>query len=239
MSRRSSRRIPANKNTASQLPSNVERGLASLVEGNEDLIASMLSIDLTTKTKKTCDENDGDDDGDDNDNDNNNNKRKRKRLIVTAALTDCMRMNNLSSEALLARFFDSSVLGKYCIDRLKVSGKGNEATLAARIGRKWSKPDFEAIAIATVTIIEKEKDDDVIVGVVTSDAAAKKKQKNQQDDYVVGSNRKKNKNKNKNKKRTSSEDCDENKADRSKGIASKKKSKLANTAAAADGDDKA
>jgi len=61
------------------------------------------------------------------------------------ALTDCMAMNNLSAEALLARFFHVGLLRSYCEDRLGVSSKGNEATLAARIARAWSKPNFEPL----------------------------------------------------------------------------------------------
>jgi hypothetical protein len=45
-------------------------------------------------------------------------------------------MNDLSAEALLARFFDVSVLRSYCEDRLGVTGKGNEATLAAKLPRR-------------------------------------------------------------------------------------------------------
>lgn len=56
-------------------------------------------------------------------------------------------MNNLSAEALLARFFHVDLLRKYCEDRLDVSSKGNEATLAARIARVWSKPDFEPLPL--------------------------------------------------------------------------------------------
>lgn len=63
------------------------------------------------------------------------------------ALTDCMTMNNLSVEALLARFFHVDLLRKYCEDRLDVSSKGNEATLAARIARAWSKPNFEPLPL--------------------------------------------------------------------------------------------
>ena len=51
-------------------------------------------------------------------------------------------MNNLSAEALLARFFPVEMLRTYCEERLRVSEKGNEATLAARIARAWGKPDF-------------------------------------------------------------------------------------------------
>ena len=51
-----------------------------------------------------------------------------------------MTVNNLSSEALLARFFDDELLGDYCRDRLGKSDKGNSATLAARIAREWAKP---------------------------------------------------------------------------------------------------
>jgi len=63
------------------------------------------------------------------------------------ALTDCMAMNNLSAEALLARFFHVDLLRKYCEERLGQSGKGNEATLAARIARAWSKPNFQPLSL--------------------------------------------------------------------------------------------
>ncbi|KAL9190830.1 hypothetical protein ACHAXT_000536 [Thalassiosira profunda] len=122
MSRRSSRRPPKND---VPLPAGVKLGLASLVEGNESTVSSMLSVhppdgaspDATSKT-------------------------------LVAALADCMAVNNLSAEALLARFFDVSLLSVYCEDRLRVSGKGNEATLAARIARAWSKPGFEPLLLA-------------------------------------------------------------------------------------------
>uniref|UniRef100_A0A7S4K9F4 Uncharacterized protein n=1 Tax=Odontella aurita TaxID=265563 RepID=A0A7S4K9F4_9STRA len=125
MSRRSSRRAP--KKAAAALPERVRRGLASLVQGNESVVASMLSIDLSE------DGGEGEADG----------GKNEARLV--SALSDCMSMNDLSAEALLARFFDASILSRYCVSRLGVSGKGNEATLAARIGRKWSRSDFEAI----------------------------------------------------------------------------------------------
>ena len=105
------------------LPDSIRRGLLSLVEGNEDLIAKMLSVS----------EKEDDDD-------------TRRSSLVTA-LTDCMTMNNLNAESLLARFFDSSVLSEYCTKRLDVSGKGNEATLAARISRAWNKDTFEALPL--------------------------------------------------------------------------------------------
>ena len=134
MSRRSSRRVEAASTTTASLPPNIERGLASFVEGNERLIASMLSIDL--QKSKT----------EDHEKDNNN----TTKLLLVSALSDCIRMNDLSIEAFLTRFFDKSILSKYCINKLaknnyKVSGKGNEAILAARIGKIWSKPDFELL----------------------------------------------------------------------------------------------
>ncbi|OEU12755.1 hypothetical protein FRACYDRAFT_244028 [Fragilariopsis cylindrus CCMP1102] len=126
MSRRSSRRVEAaSTTTTASLPPNIERGLASFVEGNERLIASMLSIDL--QKRKTEDH--------DNENDNSNTTK-----LLVSALSDCIRMNDLSIETFLTRFFDKSVLSDYCINKLatnnyKVSGKGNEAILAARIGK--------------------------------------------------------------------------------------------------------
>ena len=121
-SRRSSSRAP--KKAAASLPAGVLTGLGSLVEGNEHLIAKMLSVsDLPESTSDEA------------------------QQQLKSSLTDCMALNDLSAEALLARFFDASVLRKYCEDRLGVSGKGNEATLAARIARAWAKPDFEPLPL--------------------------------------------------------------------------------------------
>jgi hypothetical protein len=69
------------------------------------------------------------------------------RAKLLASLADCMTMNSLSAEALLARFFNADMLRTYCEHRLGVSGKGNEATLAARIARVWSKPNFEPLTL--------------------------------------------------------------------------------------------
>ena len=120
-SRRSSRRAP--KKAAASLRAGVLTGLGSLVEGNENLIAKMLSVSDLPQDKSEA------------------------QQQLKSALTDCMAMNDLSAEALLARFFDASVLKKYCEDRLDASGKGNEATLAARIARAWAKPDFEPLPL--------------------------------------------------------------------------------------------
>lgn len=127
MSRRSSRRAPIKK--ALSLPAGVTKGLASLVEGNESIIASMLSVDVMgdNSKKKKCWE------------------KEEHNHLLRSSLTDCMAVNDLSAEALLARFFDVSVLRTYCEHRLGVSGKGNEATLAARIARAWSKPNFDPL----------------------------------------------------------------------------------------------
>mmetsp|Transcript_195 Transcript_195/g.416 ORF Transcript_195/g.416 Transcript_195/m.416 type:complete len:240 (+) Transcript_195:106-825(+) len=129
MSRRSSRRATA-KPKASSIPPGVKLGFASLVEGNEELVSSMLS------RKPRFDESEDDRDSNSNSNSNNN------ALALAVALTECMSTNQLSAEAFLARFFTSSVLGTYCTNVLGVSGKGNEATLAARIARQWTKPGF-------------------------------------------------------------------------------------------------
>jgi hypothetical protein len=123
MSRRS-RRAPKK---AASLPGGITTGLGSLVEGNESIIASMLSVD--DLPKDTAD------------------AKAKTILKLVTSLTDCMAVNNLSAEALLARFFDASVLRSYCESRLGVSGKGNEATLAARIAKAWSKPDFEPLPL--------------------------------------------------------------------------------------------
>lgn len=119
----SSRPRRAPKKAAASLPKGVQTGLGSLVEGNESLLAKMLSVSNLPEDASEA-------------------QQKLK-----SALTDCMAMNDLSAEALLARFFDASVLKQYCEDRLGASGKGNEATLAARIARAWAKPDFEPLPL--------------------------------------------------------------------------------------------
>jgi hypothetical protein len=161
MSRPSFRRLKddaASTSTTASLPPNIERGLASLVEGNErlifkvlsmlsvgndHLISSMLSINFKKSKNKTDEDSNGNDNNGENDSDKNNNTQ-----LLVSALSDCIKTNHLSIEAFLTRFFDKSVLSKYCINKLaknnyNVSGKGNEAILAARIGKIWSKPDFE------------------------------------------------------------------------------------------------
>ena len=85
------------------LPPNIERGLASICVGNEALIAQMLGHESTGRADTT----------------------------LTAKLAQCMAVNKLSHEMLLARFFDASVLSAYCEGR-GMSGKGSAATLAAR-----------------------------------------------------------------------------------------------------------
>jgi hypothetical protein len=120
-SRRSSRRAP--KKAAASLPPGVLTGISSLIEGNESLVAKMLAVD------------DLPDDAD----------AAEVQQRLQTSLVDCMAMNDLSAEILLARFFDASVLAKYCEGRLGVSGKGNEATLAARIARAWAKPNFSPL----------------------------------------------------------------------------------------------
>ena len=62
--------------------------------------------------------------------------------MLAEKLAQVMAVNSLSHEMMLARFFDASVLGIYCKEQLGKSGKGSAATLAARIAREWSRPDF-------------------------------------------------------------------------------------------------
>ena len=61
---------------------------------------------------------------------------------LTPKLLECMGVNSLSAEMLLARFFDAQLLAEYCTQRLGKSAKGAAATLAERIAREWSKPSF-------------------------------------------------------------------------------------------------
>ena len=119
MSRRSQRSRSASKDTRKAIPPSIRRGLESLVENNESYVSKILSS--SSQTTKTSQE-------------------LRQRLVND--LEDCMRVNNLSAEMLLARFFDASILSEYSQTILGKSGKGSEATLAARISREWSKPNF-------------------------------------------------------------------------------------------------
>lgn len=57
-------------------------------------------------------------------------------------LAKVMSVNAISAEVLLARFFSRELLGPYCEQRLGKSGKGDAATLAARVAREWAKPNF-------------------------------------------------------------------------------------------------
>jgi hypothetical protein len=54
-------------------------------------------------------------------------------------LAGVMAVNSLSAEAVLARFFDQDLLSSHLF-RLEKSGRGNAATLAARIVAQW-KPE--------------------------------------------------------------------------------------------------
>lgn len=123
MSRRSSSRC-APKKAALSLSIGVRTGLSSLIDGNESTIGSMLSASISDKDSSAA-----------------------TKTKLMEALTDCMAMNNLSAEALLARFFHVDLLRKYCEDKLGVSSKGNEATLAARIARAWTKSNFEPLPL--------------------------------------------------------------------------------------------
>ena len=96
------------------LPANIQRGLASICEGNEELITQMLGAEANGRGEST----------------------------ITEKLAQVMAVNSLSHEQMLARFFDASVLGVYCVRRLGKSDKGSAGTLAARIAKEWSRPDF-------------------------------------------------------------------------------------------------
>ena len=97
--------------TAASVSPSVERGLASLAEGNEAALRSMLSV------------------GEDAD--------------LTQKMRECMGVNKISAEQLLASYFDASLLAAYC-RRLGKSDKGGAATLAERVAREWAKPSFAA-----------------------------------------------------------------------------------------------
>ena len=104
------------------LPENIIRGLQSLVGENANLITAMLDVDNGSS-----------------------------ETVLVDKLVDCMNVNNLSAEMLLARFFDASVLGQYCTDCLGKSSKGSSSTLASRIAREWSRPNFTPIKLSQVS----------------------------------------------------------------------------------------
>eukprot|EP00037_Helgoeca_nana_P012122 m.109441 g.109441 ORF g.109441 m.109441 type:complete len:375 (+) comp21265_c0_seq1:129-1253(+) len=106
------------KKTVTVSPS-VKLGIESLVEGNEATIASMLSLGAGATA-----------------------------LQCVAGLIDCMGVNNLNPEALLARFFDCSLLATYCKSSLGKSPNGNTAVLASRIAAQWSRPTFVPLRAA-------------------------------------------------------------------------------------------
>lgn len=123
--RRSSRRDGrslASKRAAS-IPPSIRAGLESLAEGNAPYITKMLSLDLTKK-------------GDE--------ENSTIEHTITEAVLNCMTMNNLSAEMLLARFFDAAILSSYSMHKLHKSGKGSSSTLAARIVKEWSKPNVQS-----------------------------------------------------------------------------------------------
>ncbi len=123
--RRSSRRSRAATTSSKEIKPSLRRGLKSLVKGNEPYISKMLSVDI-----------EGDDGRDMMEESESMNK-------IMKAIIDCMNMNNLTAEMLLARFFDTSVLSAYSINIIGKSGKGSSATLAARIAKEWSKDEFQ------------------------------------------------------------------------------------------------
>ena len=61
---------------------------------------------------------------------------------IVDGLIDCMGVNSLSAEMLMANYFSVELLGSYC-KRLDKSEKGGAATLAERIAREWAKPSFK------------------------------------------------------------------------------------------------
>jgi|TARA_B110000211_G_scaffold157786_1_gene178616 hypothetical protein len=64
----------------------------------------------------------------------------REELLVK--LQEVMGVSTLSTEALLARFFESTVLSAYA-KRAELSGNGSTSVLAARIAKVWRKGGFE------------------------------------------------------------------------------------------------
>lgn len=148
MSSRRSSRSSAGKSNRTPIQPSIRRGLESLVivGDNASYIAKMLSVDIDADADASANTAGGDSD------------THKTSIIIANALEACMGMNNLTAEMLLARFFDDSVLSHYCKEVLEKSGKGSCATLAARISKEWSKPDF--LQSSTVAAKRKRKGDD-------------------------------------------------------------------------------
>ncbi len=105
----SSSRRPSRKRSkpSAKVKPSVYLGLQDFVDGNEDTIASMLSVESSSD--------------------------------LVAALLSVMGINSLSTEQLLARFFNKQMLATYSSSKLQLSAKGSESVLAARIAKSWSK----------------------------------------------------------------------------------------------------
>ena len=58
-------------------------------------------------------------------------------------LVECMGVNSISAEMLMANYFNPGMLATYCKERINKSDKGGAATLAERIAREWAKPSFQ------------------------------------------------------------------------------------------------
>ena len=82
-------------------------------------------------------------------------------------LIDCMGVNSLSAEMLMANYFSASMLATYCRERINKSDKGGAATLAERIAREWAKPSFAPLPAPGGSKKRKEPEEPV------EDAAAR------------------------------------------------------------------
>ena len=115
MSRRRSLRqsssASSSTSTSTLISPSIKEGLNSLIKGNESYISKLLSLGT-------------------------NNANSNIETIYDA-LVQCMAMNHISAEMLLARFFDESILSIYAERVLHKSGKGSALTLAARIAKEW------------------------------------------------------------------------------------------------------
>ena len=67
-----------------------------------------------------------------------------KKDDLVEKLIECMGVNNLNAEMLLANYFSQPMLSAYA-RALSKSDKGGAATLAERIAREWAKPTFQPL----------------------------------------------------------------------------------------------
>ncbi|ACO68996.1 hypothetical protein MICPUN_55528 [Micromonas commoda] len=88
---------------------------------------------------------------------------------LTDKLAGVMAVNSLSAESMLARFFTDDTLGAHLAAAYGKSGKGNPATLAARLVAQWKPRTRDACAGGGGAKKRKNEDDHVGEEAATED----------------------------------------------------------------------